>query len=62
MIDPAQASYFLSRGALRRTNAPGMSRWAKALFVVLAHNAGDPAEFFGLPRNQTVIMGSDVDV
>ncbi|HST63848.1 MAG TPA: potassium transporter Kup [Mycobacteriales bacterium] len=61
-IDAAEASYFLSRGALRRTDAPGMSRWGKALFVVLAHNAGDPAEFFGLPRNRTVVMGSDVNV
>ena len=61
-IDAAEASYFLSRGALRRTSAPGMSRWGKALFVVLAHNAGDPAEFFALPRNRTVIMGSDVHV
>jgi KUP system potassium uptake protein len=61
-VDAAEASYFLSRGALRRTSAPGMSRWRKALFVVLAHNAGDPAEFFALPRNRTVIMGSDIDL
>ena len=61
-VDAGEASYFLSRGALRRTDAPGMQRWRKQLFVVLAHNAGDPAEFFGLPRNRTVIMGSDVDV
>jgi KUP system potassium uptake protein len=61
-IDPAQASYFLSRGALRRSGGAGMSRWRKALFLTLAHNAGDPAELFGLPRNRTVVMGSDVDV
>jgi KUP system potassium uptake protein len=61
-VDAATASYFLSRGSLRRTDEPGMSRWRKQLFIVLAHNAGDPAEFFGLPRNQTVVMGSDVDV
>ena len=61
-VDIDDVSYFLSRGALRRTDGPGMSRWRKQLFIVLAHNAGDPAEIFGLPRNQTVIMGSDVDV
>ncbi len=61
-VDADDASYFLSRGALRRTDAPGMSRWRKQLFIVLAHNADDPAEFFQLPRSQTVIMGSDVDV
>ena len=61
-VDIDDVSYFLSRGALRRTDGAGMSRWRKQLFIVLAHNAGDPAEIFGLPRNQTVIMGSDVDV
>ena len=61
-VNANDVSYFLSRGALRRTDGAGMSRWRKQLFIVLAHNAGDPAEFFALPRNQTVIMGSDVDV
>ena len=61
-VDAENASYFLSRGVLRRTDAPGMSRWRKQLFIVLAHNAGDPAEIFALPRSRTVIMGSDVDV
>ena len=61
-VDTDDASYFLSRGALRRTDGAGMSRWRKQLFIVLAHNAGDPAEIFALPRSRTVIMGSDVDV
>ena len=54
--------FFLSRGAMRRTDRAGMSRWRKQLFIVLAHNAANPAEFFGLPADQTVIMGSQVDV
>jgi KUP system potassium uptake protein len=61
-VDPEDASYFLSRGALRRSGGAGMNRWRKALFMVLAQNAGDPAELFGLPRNRTVVMGSDVDL
>ena len=61
-LDMAQASYFLSRGSLRRTSAPGMVRWRKALFVALAHNAADPAAYFALPTGRTLTMGSDVDV
>jgi KUP system potassium uptake protein len=57
-----QVSYFVSRGGVRRTRAPGMPRWRKALFVVLAHNAADPAAYFGLPPERTVTMGSDVDL
>jgi KUP system potassium uptake protein len=67
MIEPltadlGDASYFLSRGSIRRTGAPGMARWRKALFVVLAHAAANPAAYFGLPPDRTVTMGSDVEV
>jgi KUP system potassium uptake protein len=62
VVDIDDASYFLSRGAIRRTSAPGMARWRKALFVALAHNAADPAAYFRLPGDRTVTMGSDVDL
>jgi KUP system potassium uptake protein len=67
MIEPPtadldDASYFLSRGSIRRTSAPGMARWRKALFVGLAHTAANPAAYFGLPPDSTVTMGSDVEV
>ena len=39
-----------------------MARWRKTLFVGLAHNAADPAAYFGLPADRTVTMGSDVEV
>jgi KUP system potassium uptake protein len=60
--DVENARYFLSRGALTRTAAPGMVRWRKSLFLFLAHNAADPAAYFGLPRDRTVTMGSAVDL
>jgi KUP system potassium uptake protein len=56
------ARYFLSRGSVTRTAAPGMIRWRKSLFLFLAHNAADPAAYFGLPRDRTVTMGSAVDL
>jgi KUP system potassium uptake protein len=61
-IDPDAASFFLSRATIRLTDAPGMARWRKQLFVALAHNAASPAEFFGLPEDRTVVMGSQVDL
>jgi KUP system potassium uptake protein len=61
-VDAAAVSYFLSRGSLRRTQAPGMSRWRKSLFLALANNAGNPAELFGLPTDRTVIMGSTIEI
>jgi KUP system potassium uptake protein len=61
-VDPGRASYFLSRASLQTTSKPGMSRWRKLLFVTLAHNAANPAEYFRLPPGRTVVMGTQVDV
>ncbi|QKG22364.1 potassium transporter Kup [Actinomadura verrucosospora] len=61
-FDPDHASYFLSRGVLRLTRAPGMRRWRKRLFLALARNAENPAEYFALPETRTVHMGSQIDV
>jgi KUP system potassium uptake protein len=61
-LQPEKASYFLSRATLRTTRKPGMRRWRKRLFLVLARNAANPAEYFGLPENQTVTMGSQVEL
>jgi KUP system potassium uptake protein len=55
-------SYFLSRGSIRRTRAKGMMSWRKVLFLRLAHNAADPAAYFGLPVDRTVTMGSPVEI
>ncbi|MBW4041576.1 MAG: potassium transporter Kup [Acidobacteria bacterium] len=57
-----RASFFISRGAIRRSRRSGMVGWRKGLFVALAHNAADPAARFQLPSERTVTMGSDVDI
>jgi KUP system potassium uptake protein len=56
------ASFFLSRGPIRRSRTKGMAQWRKILFLRLAHNAADPAAYFGLPVDRTVTMGSPVEV
>jgi KUP system potassium uptake protein len=56
------ASYFLSTIELRRGDAPGMTRWRKRLFIATSHITADAAEYFGLPRERTVIMGSLIEV
>jgi KUP system potassium uptake protein len=61
-VDPDTASYFLSRATLRQGTGPGMHPWRKRLFIAMAHNAANPAEYFCLPQDQTVVMGSHVDI
>ncbi|MFI9723110.1 potassium transporter Kup [Streptomyces sp. NPDC052396] len=57
-----QASYFLSKIDLRRGKAPTMAPWRKRLFIATSYIAADAAEYFGLPRDRTVIMGSHIEV
>jgi KUP system potassium uptake protein len=57
-----EVSYFLSTIDVHAGTTPGMARWRKRLFVATSHVAADAAEYFGLPRQRTVIMGSRIDV
>jgi KUP system potassium uptake protein len=61
-IDADGASYFLSTIDLYRGDAPGLSRWRKTLFLATAQITADAADYFGLPRDRTVIMGSRIEV
>ncbi len=61
-IDVDQASYFLSKIELRPGDAPTMARWRKQLFLATARITADAAEYFGLPQDKTVIMGSHIEV
>ncbi len=61
-LDIDDASYFLSTIELRVGREPGMTRWRKRLFVATSRITTDAAEYFGLPRDRTVIMGSRITV
>jgi KUP system potassium uptake protein len=61
-IDPDTASYFLSRIVIDPTDAPGMARWRKRLFVAMSRNAASPASYFGLPVDRVVALGSTIDL
>jgi KUP system potassium uptake protein len=61
-LEVDQASYFLSTIDLQLGDAPGMTRWRKRLFVATSKITADAAEYFGLPRDRTVIMGSLMEV
>jgi KUP system potassium uptake protein len=61
-IDPDSASYFLSRMTIERGRQPGMSGWRKRMFIGLSHNAANPAAYFCLPVERTVIMGSRIEL
>jgi len=55
-------SYFVSRIELVPGHEPGMSRWRKRLFIATSRITADAAEYFGLPRERTVSMGSRIEL
>jgi KUP system potassium uptake protein len=55
-------SYFVSRIELVPGPAPGMNRWRKRLFIATSRITADAAEYFRLPRERTVIMGSRIEL
>ncbi len=61
-LDLDGASYFLSKITITPTDAPGMRRWRKRLFVLMARNAASPIDHFGLPGDRTVMVGSQIAV
>jgi KUP system potassium uptake protein len=61
-IDVEHASYFLSQITINPTRNGGMARWRKRLFVAISKNSASPVEYFGLPDDQTVTMGSHIEL
>jgi len=62
VIDLENASYFLSKLELQRGTEPTMAAWRKRLFIATSYITADAAEYFGLPLDRTVIMGSRIEV
>ena len=61
-LDESRISYFLSTIDIHPGTSPGMSRWRKRLFLATARLTADAAEYFRLPRDRTVIMGSRIEL
>lgn len=57
-----QTSFFLSRQTLLSADKPGMAIWREKLFAWMMRNAATPMEFFRLPTNRVVELGSQVEI
>jgi KUP system potassium uptake protein len=51
--DLEQATYFVSKIAIATTADPSMASWRKKLYVAMARNAADAADYFKLPDDRT---------
>jgi len=56
-FDIMSTSFFLSRRTLLPSKKGGMPFWQDRLFIVLAQNAGNATDYFGLPSGRVVELG-----
>jgi KUP system potassium uptake protein len=58
----ADTTFFLSRETLLASRRPGLARWRKHLFALMARNAQPATAYFRLPVNRVVELGMQIEI
>jgi KUP system potassium uptake protein len=61
-FDMMQTSFFLSRQTLLPSRKPAMPIWREKIFAWLLRNSSSAMDFFKLPTNRVVELGSQVEI
>jgi KUP system potassium uptake protein len=61
-LDPVQTSYFLSRRVLFPSSRSHMPVWQDRFFIFLAHQSSDASEYFSIPSDRVIEIGTQVTV
>ena len=61
-FDMMDTSFFLSRDTIVQSAIPGMAIWRERLFRWMYKNAGRQSDFFKIPTNRIVELGSKVEI
>lgn len=61
-FEPLKTSYFLSREIVVPSPGSGMARWRERIFATMARNAGNAAEYFKLPANRVLELGTRIEI
>ena len=59
---PMTTSFFLGRQKLVASKRPGMARWREKLFAWMAQASESAMEFFRLPTNRVIELGTQVEI
>ena len=64
--DPAfdlnRMSFFVSRETIVPRLPPGMALWREMLFKLMLRNAASAAEFFQIPAERVVELGTQIEI
>jgi KUP system potassium uptake protein len=61
-FDMMDTSFFVSRETLIASVAPGMALWREKLFVSMSKNATKAIEYFNIPTNRVVELGTQIEL
>jgi KUP system potassium uptake protein len=63
-IDMMETSFFLSRETIVPVAGvrSGMALWRERLFATMSRNAGNAAEYFGIPANRVIEIGTQIQI
>ena len=62
VFDMMETSFFVSRETLIPTVAPGMALWREKIFVSMSKNATKATEYFKIPTNRVVELGTQIEL
>ncbi|MCX7193104.1 MAG: potassium transporter Kup [Proteobacteria bacterium] len=61
-MDMMSTSFFISRAMIVSSPNPGMVKWRERLFLALSKNAMNAADFFKIPTNRVIEMGTRIEI
>jgi KUP system potassium uptake protein len=61
-VDLENVTFVLGRETLLATSRPGMALWRERLFATLSRNAGRATDFFGIPADNVVEVGAQIEL
>jgi KUP system potassium uptake protein len=61
-VDPMRTSYFVGRNSFVAATRSLLPRWQEKVFLMLARLASNAGDFFQLPANRVVELGSRIEI
>ncbi|MEB0138068.1 MULTISPECIES: potassium transporter Kup [unclassified Undibacterium] len=62
LFEPMETSYFIARQTIVSKPGSGMALWREWLFVLMSRNARDAADYYRIPTNRVIEVGSQVEI
>ncbi len=61
-FDMMDTTFFTSRALIVSAPTPGMMKWRQWIFIMMSKNAMNATEFFKVPTNRVVEMGTRIEI